>query len=277
MHEAGIYVIGRLTVFQDPLYTKVHPAEAVQSKKRANAATALERVWRDRKGLAFVDVSSEPFHTYIATLANEAIALGVDEINFDYIRYPSDGDMEDTRYIDTGRSHAENLERFFQFLSDNVPAVRSADLFGMTASNYDDLGIGQVLERAMPYFDYVAPMVYPSHYPKGFNGWSDPNQHPYDIIHFSLSRAVARATATTTLIAALAYQPLDPAATTTPRVYQKPSFLPGKIRPWLQDFNYPVPYTPEMVEAQIQATYNVGLTSWMLWDPANRYTASVLK
>ena len=53
----------------------------------------------------------------------------------------------------------------------------SADLFGMTTTNNDDLNIGQLLERAMPYFDYIAPMVYPSHYPPNFNGWKNPNNY----------------------------------------------------------------------------------------------------
>ncbi len=278
MHEAGIYVIGRLTVFQDPLYTQAHPTEAVQSLSRGGP-------WRDRKGLSFVDVAAKPFHDYIIALAREAQALGVDEINFDYIRYPSDGDMKDASYLATGLTKAENLEQFFKYLSSSMRSVApevklSADLFGMTATNLDDLGIGQVLERALPYFDYVAPMVYPSHYPKNFNGWPDPNARAYDLIKFSLGRAVSRTVATTTPIASAAYLPLTASTSTSTaaatKLYQKPSYPAGKIRPWLQDFDYPVTYTAEMVRDQIQATYDVGLTSWMLWDPANRYTPSAL-
>lgn len=267
MHEAGIYVIGRLTVFQDPLYTKTYPAQAVQS-----ASTGAP--WRDRKGLSFVDVGSKPFWDYIAALAMEAYELGVDEVNFDYVRYPSDGNMADARYQNLGASHAENLEQFFRYLDAKLKAespqlVLSADLFGMTTTNYDDLNIGQVLERALPYFDYIGPMVYPSHYPAQFNGWPNPNVRPYDIVHFSLAKAVARTVATTTSIGALAYERIG---TSTPAVYRKPSYDKNKIRPWLQDFDYPVPYTAEMVRAQIQATYDVGLNSWMMWDPRNEYT-----
>ncbi len=272
MHDQDLYVIGRLTVFQDPLFTKVHPELAVQSKGRGGP-------WKDRKGLSFVDVGARPFWTYIESLAGEAYELGVDEINFDYIRYPSDGDMSDTEYTHSVGPKAEMLEQFFQTLTSslrskftNPPIILSADLFGMTATNYDDLNIGQVLERALPHFDYIAPMVYPSHYPKNFNGWANPNEHAYDIIFYSMSRAAERAVATTTPVAGLTHTRLG---TSTPAVYAKAAYSKEKLRPWLQDFDYPVTYTPEMVRAQIQATYDAGLDSWMMWDPANRYTSSV--
>ncbi len=266
MHEHQIYVIGRLTVFQDPLYTKVHPEQAVQSARGG--------VWRDRKGLSFVDVGAKPFWDYIVKLANEAYELGVDEINFDYIRYPSDGDMKDVRYtFSAGQSHAENLEQFFAYLNSNIQFPTSADLFGLTTTNYDDLNIGQVLERALPYFDFIDPMVYPSHYPPRFNGWPNPNVKTYEIVQFSMSRAVARTVATTTKIASLAYERVG---TSTPAIYSKPAYPASKMRPWLQDFDYPVTYTSEMVKSQIQATYDVGLDSWLMWSPSNEYTVGVL-
>ena len=120
----------------------------------------------------------------------------------------------------------------------------------MTTTNNDDLGIGQYLEDALPYFDAIAPMVYPSHYPPNYNGWKDPNQHAYDVVHYSMSRAVSRAMV----------------ASTTPL----------KLRPWLQDFDYGGDYDIPEVKAQIQATYDAGLDSWMLWSPSNRYTRAAL-
>lgn len=275
MHDKGIYVIGRLTVFQDPLYTKAYPDQAVQSISTGTP-------WKDRKGLSFVDVGARAYLVYIISLAQEAYDLGVDEINFDYVRYPSDGNMKDTKYITIVGSKAEMLERFFAALTSGVREaiksktgqvpVLSADLFGMTTTNTDDLNIGQVLERALPHFDYVYPMVYPSHYPPNFNGWSNPNQHSYDIVNFSMAKAVERTVAATTSIASIAYQRIG---TSTPAVYEKPIYSKYKLRPWLQDFNYPVAYTPEMVKAQIKATYDAGLDSWLMWDPANTYTESV--
>lgn len=271
LHEKNIYVIGRITVFQNPYYTSKHPEQAVQSTKGG--------VWKDRKGLAFVDVGAREYWDSVVALAEESYAIGFDEINFDYIRYPSDGPMAEAVYRNEGKSKQEMLEEFFKYLHGKLEPsgmVMSADLFGMTTTNTDDLNIGQVLERALPYFDYIAPMVYPSHYPNGFNGYANVNAHSYDIIHYSMKEAVRRTLATTTTVAALTHTRIG---TTTPALYAKPSYDKQKMRPWLQSFDYPVEYTPEMVQAQIQATYDVGLTSWFFWDPANKYRSlkAVLK
>jgi len=250
LHDDDIYVIGRVAVFQDPLYTKLHPELAVQSRQGG--------IWKDHKGLSFIDVSARPYWDYIVEISKDAYAIGFDEINFDYVRYPSDGDMKDVLYAPTGTTtKPEMLKNFFSYLHGGLKetgAVLSVDLFGMTTTNMDDLNIGQLLEDTFPYFDFISPMVYPSHYPNGFNGWSDPNKIPYDIVYFSMQSAVNRLKI---------YN--DTVASTT-----------AQFRPWLQDNDYPVPYTPEMVRAQIQATYDVGLTSWMLWDAGNRYTRAAL-
>jgi len=281
MHARGIYVIGRMTVFQDPLYSRTHSGYSVQSlSATAAGATEFNAVWKDHKGLSFVDVGARPFWDYIVTLSKEAHALGVDEINYDYIRYPSDGNMRDVLYLHGKGDKPEELERFFRHLSQEMKQidgehtpVLSADLFGITTTNSSDFSIGQVLERAMPYFDYIAPMVYPSHYPPGFNGWADPNKYVYEVVKYALESGIPRATATTTLIASLAYAR---AGTSTPAVYEKPPYPANILRPWLQDFDYGGNYGPTEVRAQIQAVYDAGLTSWMLWDPANRYTREAL-
>ena len=266
LHDRGIYVIGRITVFQDPLYTAAHPEFAVKKE------SATSTVWKDHKGLSFIDVGAKPFWEYIITLSKASYELGFDELNFDYIRFPSDGNMKDIYFAWSGdKSKQVALEEFFKYLHDElepIGVVMSADLFGMTATNEDDLNIGQVLERTLPYFDYVAPMVYPSHYPSGFHGYTNVNEHSYDIVHFSMKEAVRRTVATTTSIGSFMYQRIG---TSTPAVYEKPSYSASKMRPWLQSFDYPVEYTPEMVQEQIQATYDAGLDSYMFWDPANRY------
>ena len=275
LHEKNIYVIGRITVFQDPYYTALHPELAVKrlSDKELN--------WKDHKGLSFIDVSAKPYWEYIVKIANASYEIGFDELNFDYIRFPSDGNMKDIYYswnAEMGKSEA--LERFYIYLYDQLSAsggkstdgqwkpVMSVDLFGMVTTNYDDLNIGQVLERAMPYFDFIDPMVYPSHYPTGFNGYKNVNEHSYDIVNFSLTRAVERTVATTTSISALAFARIG---TSTPAIYRKPSYPASQIRPWLQSFDYPVTYTPEMVSAQIKANADAGLDSYLFWDPANKY------
>jgi hypothetical protein len=266
LHDKNIYVIGRITVFQNPYYTKLHPDQAVQHKNGG--------VWKDRKGLAFVDVGATPYWDTIVELAKESHAIGFDEINFDYIRYPSDGDMAAAVYIKRdGKTKQEMLEDFFKYLHEKVAPtgmVTSADLFGMTTTNTDDLNIGQVHERALPYFDYIAPMVYPSHYPSGFNGYKDVNKNAYGIIHLSMSEAVRRTVATTTTVAGLTHTRIG---TSTPALYSKPSYPASKMRPWLQDFDYPVEYTPAMVQEQIKANNDAGLNSYMFWDPGNKYSS----
>ena len=282
LHEKDIYVIGRITVFQDPHYTSMHPELAVQS--------TLGGVWKDNKGLAFVDVGAKAFWDYIVELGKISYNIGFDELNFDYVRYPSDGPMSETLFTHSGsKSKSEALEEFFKYLTDELRptgAMLSADLFGMTATVESDMNIGQILELALPYFDGVYPMVYPSHYPNGFRGYTNVNEHSYDIVKYAMDTAVARALSPTTKIAGLAHTPLtetvvvpatDSVATTTKEVptglYSKPTYDKSKIKPWLQSFDYPVHYTSEMVEEQIQATEDAGLDSWLFWDAANKYNS----
>jgi hypothetical protein len=288
LHNAGIYVIARITSFQDPYLAKVHPDWAVKkwSDKTVN--------WKDRKGISYIDAGNENMWKYLADLSKESYALGFDEINFDYIRFPSDGDMKDI-YFPASNSillaHATGtvsgksiiLKSFFEYLhqtlSEEAGIPISADLFGMTATNYDDLNIGQVMEDAAPNFDYVDQMVYPSHYPPGFMNYNSVaaiNAHPYEIVKFSMDSAVRRLKALitpTVKSVASTTASSTPTSITIPAKYTKVA----ELRPWLQDNDYPVPYTPEMVRAQIQATYDAGLNSWMLWDAANTYTQSALK
>lgn len=294
LHEKNIYVIGRITVFQDPFMSKVHPERAVQSKSRPGSP------WKDHKGLSFISVGSEEHWRYIVALSRESYELGFDEINYDYVRWPSDGPMDDIVYPSSDR--AGELEKFFAFLHREVKGfdaarhgghelAMSADLFGYTTVLTDDLGIGQQLERALPYFDYIAPMVYPSHYNKGFAGVSNPNNDPYKVVYTSMAEAVRRAETRETPVKTLDGGPVMreevvPAhydetgafiATSTKSVasglYTKPVYDKLKLRPWLQDFDYGKDYVAQDILDQTRATYDAGLTSWFFWDPANRYTS----
>ncbi len=297
LHGKGIYVMGRITVFQDPYYSKTHPELAVKF------ATPVGAIWKDHKGLSFIDVGAKPFWDYIVTLSIESHKVGFDELNYDYVRFPSDGPMKNITFDWAGNTEKQiALEEFFVYLNKEMkdvskyptgvsPPILSADLFGMVTTNYDDLNIGQVLERAMPYFDYIAPMVYPSHYPSGFNGWSNPNTVPYELIKFVMDSAVRRAEAKDSPIETLGSEPVyktvlvppvsSTTATTTKKVftgrYTKEVYDKDIIRPWLQDFDYGGNYDIKEVRAQIQGTYDAGLDSWMLWAPSNRYTRGALK
>lgn len=270
LHDKNIYVIGRITVFQDPYMSSLRPDLAVRKKSDGG-------VWKDHKGLSFIDVGAREHWDYIIEIAKEAYAIGFDEINFDYVRFPSDGNMQDTDFTHSrGISKQEALRQFFEYLYralKDTGMKTSVDIFGMTTTNYDDLNIGQILEHTLPYFDYIAPMVYPSHYPPNFNGWKNPNEQVYDLIYFVMKSAVDRTLATSSRIKMIGGEPI---ASTTPQLYTKVPYDKLKIRTWIQDFDYGGNYGPKEVRDQIQATYDVGLTSWMIWAPSNRYTEEAL-
>jgi hypothetical protein len=245
LHQKNIYIIGRVSTFQDPFMVQSHPELAVKRSSDGN-------IWRDHKGLSWIDAGAKDNWDYLVLIGKEAYNRGFDEINYDYIRYPTDGDMTNISYpFSNDKAKHAVISEFFAYLTSHLKptgAKASADLFGLTTIAEDDLGIGQVLTDALQYFDYVAPMVYPSHFYAGTDGFKNPADHPYDIIKYSMSSGIQKALAA--------------------------SSSPDKLRPWLQAFDLGAVYTPEMIRSQIQATYDVGLKSWMLWDAANQYTAA---
>ena len=293
LHEKGIYVIGRITVFQDPLLTSIKPELAV---KKADGVT----VWEDYKGLSFIDVSAREYWDHVVALTRESYNLGFDEINFDYIRYPSDGPMGDIAFTHSssspyGYDKQANLEAFFAYLYEQISdpdlyadikhentgrdvaiPYTSADLFGMTTTNYDDLSIGQIQERAMPYFDFIAPMVYPSHYPDGSFGYPDPNLVPYEIVYTAMKSGVDRAKSSTTPLEGFTHEALYSTNASGTKIatgeFSKQVFSGDNFRTWIQDFDYGGDYDAADVRAQIQASYDAGVDSWMIWSPSNRYT-----
>ncbi len=297
MHKQGIFVIGRITVFQDPFYAPKHPDLAVQRSDQ-------QSVWRDGKGLSFVDVASRPYWDHVIELAVESYNVGFDELNFDYVRYPSDGNMQDIYFPQSmqseyGSDKQANLEAFFAYLKEqlddearfaavrhentgretNIP-WRSADLFGMTTTNYDDLSIGQVQDRAAPYFDFIAPMVYPSHYPNSFLGLGNPNDHPYEVVYHAMKTGADRMQSSTTPMQGFLHTPLTTTnasgTVSLTGLYQKPVYTPDRLRTWIQDFDYGGDYDAADVRAQIQASYDAGVHSWMIWAPSNIYTKAAL-
>lgn len=289
LHQMDVFVIGRITVFQDPFYAELRPDLAVQ---RTDGS-----VWHDYKGLSFIDVGSHEYWDHILELSVMSYNLGFDELNYDYVRYPSDGNMQNITFPNSlageyGANKQANLEAFFKYLNERLDdetlysAVRhtntgrpsttpwtSADLFGMTTTNYDDLSIGQVIERAAPYFDFIAPMVYPSHYPDSFLGLGDPNLYPYKVVNYAMQSGVDRMESKTTYVDGFLHTRIG---TSTPAVYSKPVWDARKLRTWIQDFDYGGDYDAADVRAQIQASYDAGVMDWMIWAPSNIYTKAAL-
>ncbi|MEK7612292.1 MAG: putative glycoside hydrolase [Patescibacteria group bacterium] len=265
LHDEGIYVIGRVSVFQDERLATARPDLAAVS-------STTQTIWHDRKGLPWIDPNSKDAWDYNIAIAKDALARGFDEINFDYIRFASDGNLKDIVYPhwDGKTFHATVIHNFWKYVREQIPdRPISADLFGLTTVNYDDLGIGQKLENAIPYFDAIAPMVYPSHYYPGSFGLQKPALYPYEVVKKSMDVAVTR-------LIEKSRQVTGNFSTTTP-------VIPiSTFRPWLQDFNLGADYTAEMVRAQIQATYDATadypgtLSGWMLWNPSNNYTKGAL-
>jgi len=272
IHSQGVYAIARISVFQDTILAKGKPGWAL---KKSDGS-----LWLDRKGLAWLDPASQPVWDYNIAIAKEALSRGFDEVNFDYLRFPSDGDMQFIQYPywDKKVDRHVIIRNFFSHLREKMPEAKmSADIFGQTTSNTDDLGIGQIIEDAYQYFDYVSPMVYPSHYSAGFLGYSNPAAHPYEVVKYAIERGVSR------LIkhksngsSSLEVASSGKASPSVQAVYR------AKLRPWLQDFDLGAVYGPEEVRAQIRAVTDGSvsdedtLNGWMLWSSSNIYTTGAL-
>ena len=273
LHKKGIYVIGRIAVFQDAYFVKHRPDLAVKNK------VGVE-IWKDYKGISWVDPGSREYWNYIVLLAKEARSVGFDEINFDYIRFPSDGNMQDISYLWSSTTSKDIvLKDFFKYLHEKLSDSGlkiSADLFGMTTTAENDMGIGQVLENALPYFDYISPMVYPSHYPPTFEGFNNPEDHPYEVVRSALESAVERANKLD-LVMASSTPVVENTAVPEQSSVHGITHYGARLRPWLQDFGLKMDYGPLEVRAQIKAVSDVGLVSWLLWSASNKYTKGALQ
>ncbi len=275
LHREGIYVIARLTVFQDPMLAEARPDLAVHRVSKLPAVEqaakrpplTAESLWRDRKGLAWIDPASRPAWDYVVSIARDALNHGADELNFDYVRFPSDGDLSDMYFPnwDGKTPKHQVIRQFFSYLRKELPGTRiSADLFGLATVNDDDLGIGQVIEDAYGTFDYVCPMVYPSHYAHKFLGFPNPAQHPYDVVNYSMKEARSRLEEFSRPKA-----PVAPAA----------EIKAAALRPWIQDFNLGAKYDAAMVKAEIKAVEDAlgdRFAGYMVWAPSNVYTRQAL-
>lgn len=250
-----VYTIARIVVFKDDRLANAVPALAVRD-------ATTNGVWHDPEGMGWVDPYRSEVWAYNAALAAEAAALGFDEVQLDYVRFPTDGSVGQARFAQPGTFESRvtaitGLLRTVKEALQPTGVKLGADVFGYTAWTPDDLGIGQHIESLAPYLDVLAPMVYPSTFSAGLPG-EDPRYrnaiaYPYEVVQKSTQRAVARALAA------------------------NPEIV---VRPWLQDFgDYAFDYrdyTPAEIRLQMDGVHAAGGRGWMLWDPAVRYTRAAL-
>lgn len=292
VHEKNGWAIARMAMMRDGSQVKTHPEYYI---RRGDGS-----FWRDNQGNAWMDAASRDVWAYQAGEAKKAIDLGFDEIQFDYVRFPSDGNMKDIKYPvhDVKKPKYEAIRDFLAYMKKELKSYKpeiilSADLFGYVAVMTEDLSIGQRLVDMQDSIEYISLMVYPSHYYSGFYIPADKERNlpavnipyrgaaaqvassqPYPIIYRSMLIAgdimTERIIATTTI---------DGVATTTVTI-KKPY---AKMRPWLQDFDLGVDksrgiyYDAAKVRAQIQAAEDAGTSGWLLWSPTNVYTIEALK
>ncbi|NLI12059.1 putative glycoside hydrolase [Pelotomaculum propionicicum] len=240
LKDRGIYSIARIVVFRDPLLAQKRPDLMVRTAGGSPLA-----------GGTWVDPYSKEVQDYNLELAVEAYQLGFDEVQFDYIRFPEGRAAQTAVYnckaADDSRTRVDVIAGYLSEVRSAITRDRlfSATVFGYMSIAEDDQGIGQRPERMAPYVDYLSPMSYPSHYGPGNYGFENPNAHPYEVIDASLK----------------GFQTLV-----------EPSGC--RLRPWLQAFSWSQPpYGRNEIRAQINATEDNNIKTWLLWNEDVSYNS----
>jgi hypothetical protein len=238
-----ILPIARIVVFKDSVTARVHPEWTIRRKDNS--------IWRDKKGIAWVNPYHRELWDYNIGVAEELVKLGFKEIQFDYIRFPEPyPSLPPQVFPGADIPKPDALAAYLKEAKTrlNKLGVRStADIFGLVTTVGGPLEVGQYWEKLSPVLDVVLPMVYPSHYPHGELGIANPNAQPYEVISKSISRARER----------------------DKKLGIKE---PEHIRPWLQAFTLGKPeYGPTQLEAEKKAVYDSGYDGWVLWNPGSIY------
>jgi hypothetical protein len=250
MREHGIHPIARIVVAKDPLLAAQKPAWSVQSVNGG--------LWRDRLDFAWVDAFNDSVWVYAAQLGAEAVTLGFDEVQYDYVRFPDEPESRLATAVFAARRPGETkrqgVARSLKLLGERTRRLGvpfTIDVFGLTTSAPTDMGIGQMWEDLVTTADVVLPMVYPSHYFRGYYSLQHPNSEPYKVIRRAMQDALRRS------------EPLGRTA---------------EIRPYLQAFTLGPPrYTPDHVRQQIRAAEELGISSWVLWNPRSAYDPAIFR
>ncbi len=246
----GVYTIARIVTFKDNMLANHKPDWAVMD-------TRTGKPWTDREKLAWVDPFREGVWDYNIAIAKEAVSKGFDEVQFDYVRFPTDGKLSAARYSKTNNGQTR-LPTIVAFLTrarreiGPLGAFVAADIFGYTAFNDNDTDIGQRIEEMAPTIDYLCPMVYPSGYHLGIPKYRNPVAHPYEVVYESVRL-----------------------------IRQRTGSSPIGVRPWIQDFrDYAFDrriFGANEVRAQMRGAHEGGGVGWMLWNPRNDYTRAALR
>jgi hypothetical protein len=241
VRRRSAYLIGRVVVFQDPKLAEARPGLAVRSRDGS--------LWRTSAGHPWTNPYDRRVWAYNVAVAKAAAEAGFDEIQFDYVRFPSDGDVSSAVFPGgPKRVNGWVIAGFVQYAAKRLRplGVRvSVDLFGLSATR--DLGVGQVPRRLARYVDAIYPMVYPSHYRSGEHGLDDPSREP----GLTVSRSL-----------------LD--------FRRELRGRNAKLIPWLEDFSLGRERTPDEVRAQIEAAREAGASGYLLWNPVGEYTDGML-
>jgi hypothetical protein len=246
LREHNITPIARLVCFKDTTLANKRPDLAVKSKKGGS--------WKDWKGLNYTNPYNHEVWEYLVEVAEDAARHGFREIQFDYVRFPSDGPISEAVYPGEYCAKEDAIAGFLAFARQRLEKLGvwvSADVFGLTVHVNDDMGIGQRIEKISQNVDIVCPMVYPSHYDTGSYGFDNPNANPYDIVTAAMKDTTKRLAGTG-----------------------------AKGRPWLQDFSLrglSPTYGVAEVKKQIKAAEDQGYNEWILWDPSLKYTEGALR
>jgi len=254
LHENNIHVIGRIVCFKDPYLSSKRPDLAIKDTRGG--------LWKEKNSDGKMITWLNPFNKeswpYLIEIAKEAVQKGFDEIQFDYVRFPS-GDKTVMDFGTTDKKKYEAINEFLAYARKEMPdVVLSADIFGIVCEGQgDNEDIGQYLELIGKDIDYISPMLYPSHYALGqtVNGikFPKPDLEPYAVVYNSLAKTKNR--------------------------LSKVDKYSADVRPYLQDFtatwigkgNY-IEYGPEQVRQQIKAVYDAGYKEWILWSARNKYS-----
>ena len=244
LQARGIHPIARIVVAKDPLLAQQRTAWAIHDVRGG--------AWLDRQGRPWVDAYTDSVWEYAAALGVEAVRMGFDELQFDYVRFPDEPRARLATAVFPGRRGSENSEqgvtRSLHLLRERVKPLGvpfTIDVFGLTTSAEDDMGIGQKWESLVTSADVVLPMVYPSHYGRGSYGYDQPNAEPYAIIRRAMEDARRRSRAV---------------------------HASTEIRPYIQAFTLGPPrYTPELVREQVRAAEDLGIMGWVMWNPRSDY------